>query len=39
MIGLLETKVKDKNVHEVAGKTFPGWHWQHNFDYDAKGRI
>ena len=38
-IGLLETKVKDNNVHKVAGETFPGWLWQHNFEYDAKGRI
>ena len=39
MIGLLKTKVKDKNVNKVAHKTFPGWLWQHNFEYDAKGRI
>ena len=39
MIGLLETKVKEKNVNKVAGKTFPGWVWQHNFEYNVKGRI
>jgi len=39
MIGFLETKVKDKNVNKVTGKTFPGWIWQHNFEYDAKDRI
>ena len=39
MIGLLETKVKDKNVDKVAGKTFPRWLWQSNFEHDAKGWI
>ena len=39
IIGLLETEVKDKNVDKVVGKTFPGWLWQHNFEYDTKGRI
>jgi len=39
MIGLLETKVKDKNVDKVAGKAFPGLFWLHNFEHDAKGRI
>jgi len=36
MIGLLKTKVKDKNVNKVAEKTIPGWLWQHNFEHDAK---
>jgi len=39
MIGLLENNVKDKNVARVAGKSFPGWMWHHNFEHDAKGRI
>ena len=39
MIGLPETNVKDKNVDDVASKTFPRWLWQHNFEHDPKGRI
>ena len=39
MIALLETKVKIKNVDEIAGNVFPGWFWHHNFEHDVKGRI
>ena len=39
MIGLLETKIKLKNVEHIAARTFPTWNWKHNFDLNAKGRI
>jgi len=34
LVGLLETKVKEKNGEKVAG-----WRWVHNFHLDPKGRI
>jgi len=39
MVGLLETKVKEKNVNTIAGRIFPGWQWIHNFSLNLKGRI
>jgi len=39
LVGLLETKVKDKNVDKVVNKLFQGWNWHHNFHLNAKGRI
>ena len=39
MIGLLETKVKESNVSKVAGKTFLGWIWHHNFELNLRGHI
>ncbi|KAJ8427388.1 hypothetical protein Cgig2_008804 [Carnegiea gigantea] len=39
LIGLLETKVKEKNVKKVATHVFPGWRWMHNFSLNPKGRI
>ncbi|KAJ8431362.1 hypothetical protein Cgig2_002085 [Carnegiea gigantea] len=39
MFGLLETKVKEKNVKKIAAKVFPGWGWMHNFHLEPKGRI
>ncbi|KAJ8424252.1 LOW QUALITY PROTEIN: hypothetical protein Cgig2_007178 [Carnegiea gigantea] len=39
LVGLLEVKVKEKNVVTVAMKTFPGWKWAHNFAANVKGRI
>ncbi|KAJ8425932.1 hypothetical protein Cgig2_003907 [Carnegiea gigantea] len=31
--------VKEKNVHTIASRTFPGWKWIHNFSLNPKGRI
>ena len=39
LIGMLETKVKERNVNKVATRLLQGWHWQHNFQLNAKGRI
>ena len=39
LAGLLETKVKEKNVDKIASKIFQGWNWQHNFHLNSKGRI
>ena len=39
LIGLLETKVKEKNADRVAKLAFPGWQWQHNFECNPRGRI
>ncbi|KAJ8430482.1 LOW QUALITY PROTEIN: hypothetical protein Cgig2_021728 [Carnegiea gigantea] len=39
VIGLLETKFKEKNVEMAATKLFQGWYWQHNFHLNTKGRI
>ena len=39
LVGLLETKVKEKNVEKVAKNIFHGWNWHHNFSLNAKGRI
>lgn len=39
LIGLLETKVKEKNVHSTATRSFLRWQWIHNFSYNTKGRI
>jgi len=39
LVGLLKTKVKEKNVDTVAGKVFLGCHWLHNFSLNTKGRI
>ncbi|KAJ8421596.1 LOW QUALITY PROTEIN: hypothetical protein Cgig2_020785 [Carnegiea gigantea] len=39
IIGLFETKVKEKNIEMVATKLFQGWHWQHNFHLNTKWRI
>ncbi|KAJ8435393.1 hypothetical protein Cgig2_009644 [Carnegiea gigantea] len=39
LIGLLETKVKEKKVQAVANRLFQGWEWHHNFNQTAKGRI
>ncbi|KAJ8419442.1 hypothetical protein Cgig2_014343 [Carnegiea gigantea] len=39
LMGLLETKIKEKNVTHIANKLFPDWHWCHNFHLNPKGRI
>ena len=39
LVGLLETKVKEKNVDRIADNMFRGWRWQHNFHLNSKGRI
>ncbi|KAJ8434558.1 LOW QUALITY PROTEIN: hypothetical protein Cgig2_001190 [Carnegiea gigantea] len=39
LVGLLETKVKEKNVHSTTTLSFSGWQWIHNFSYNTKGRI
>lgn len=36
---LLETKIKEKNVHAITNKLLPNWHWYHNFDLNSRGRI
>ncbi|KAJ8420047.1 hypothetical protein Cgig2_011170 [Carnegiea gigantea] len=37
--GLLETKIKEKNINSIAVRTMPGWNWIHNFSHNPKGRI
>jgi len=39
LVGLLETKVKVKNVEKVAASIFHGWNWVHNFSLNAKRRL
>lgn len=39
LVGLLETKVKDKNVSTIARRTCPGWKWIHNIALNPNGRI
>ncbi|KAJ8419818.1 hypothetical protein Cgig2_022214 [Carnegiea gigantea] len=39
MVGLLETKVKERNVDLVADELLQGCSWRHNFNHNAKGRI
>ncbi|KAJ8419930.1 hypothetical protein Cgig2_021307 [Carnegiea gigantea] len=39
LIGLLETKVKEKNAGKVAVKTFLGWQRHHNFSLNTKACI
>ena len=39
ILGLLETKVKEKNVDRIATRLFQGWQWQHNFHLNAQWRI
>ncbi|KAJ8419453.1 hypothetical protein Cgig2_030899 [Carnegiea gigantea] len=39
LVGLLETKVKVKNIEKVAASIFHGWNWVHNFSLNATGRI
>lgn len=36
LVGLIETKVKEKNVSHIATRTFPGWEWLHNFSLNPK---
>ena len=31
LVGLLETKIKEKKVQKVASNLFPSWRWIHNF--------
>lgn len=39
LVGLLETKVKEKKVNSIANNIFQGWHWYHTFHLNPKGRI
>ena len=39
LVGLLEMKVKGKNVSNVAGNLCPGWHWHSNIQSNEKGRT
>jgi len=39
LIGLLETKVKEKNVEKVADKICQGWQWFYNFSHGNRQRI
>jgi len=39
LVGLLETKVKEKNVEKILSKIFQGWNWHHNFHLSTKGKI
>ena len=39
LVGLLEIKVKERNVEKVANRLFQGWKWQHHFQLSTKGRI
>jgi len=38
-VGLLETKVKERNIEKVAQNIFHGWKWHHNFNLNTEGRI
>jgi len=39
LIGLLEIKIKEKNVNKIANNIFPRWKWHHNYQLNQKGRI
>ncbi|KAJ8438642.1 hypothetical protein Cgig2_016388 [Carnegiea gigantea] len=39
LVGLLEIKIKEKNIQKVASNLFPSWRWIHNFHLNSRGRI
>jgi len=36
LVGLLETKVKEKNVEKITNKLLQGWDCHHNFHLNTK---
>jgi len=39
VVGLLETKIKEKKVKQVASNMLKGWSWAHSFSPHLIGRI
>ena len=39
LAGLVETKVKQENMDEVASRLFRGWEWYTNVEFNPKIRI